>query len=335
MTFSQSSSGSSKCSLANIRRAWTCTGLSRGTHLALQDLSPWRRSVLLMVAFVTLVPALCRSFTRSPRVVLGFLLTVLVIILTPRGEILRGAPDRGRLSVVLYVFHFLIIAPTVDFFTPSCLPIADSVFPAWCRSTILFLVSFDSSLVLAIVEFGVWLFEVVDLIFYTDNEFKQMPLIQVTSGGQRSLLKKKLQVCESQQSCLFVGDQILIFHHNLQINSLKILQCDFLDFFSYFVSHSWGIPMMKITGLFHLFKWENLHNWWLTKYFFAPLYMYGRRWKNIILSYYKGFASFYVVCHDERPPASTMIFNSIWYWFVMVCMSTTRKPSVLRRRNES
>ncbi len=69
-----------KCSLANFRRAWTCTGLSRGTRLALQDLSPWRRSVLLMVAFVTLVPALCRSFTRSPRVVLGFLLTVLVII---------------------------------------------------------------------------------------------------------------------------------------------------------------------------------------------------------------------------------------------------------------
>ncbi len=66
MTFSQSSSGSSKCSLANCRRDWTCTGLSRGTRLALQDLSPWRRSVLLMVAFVTLVPALCRSFTRSP-----------------------------------------------------------------------------------------------------------------------------------------------------------------------------------------------------------------------------------------------------------------------------
>uniref|UniRef100_A0A8C7HPR8 Methionine--tRNA ligase, cytoplasmic n=1 Tax=Oncorhynchus kisutch TaxID=8019 RepID=A0A8C7HPR8_ONCKI len=28
---------------------------------------------------------------------------------------------------------------------------------------------------------------------------------------------------------------------------------------------------MKITGLSHLFKWENLHNWWLTKYCFAPL----------------------------------------------------------------
>ncbi len=33
--------------------------------------------------------------------------------------------------------------------------------------------------------------------------------------------------------------------------------------------------MMKITGLSHLFKWENLHNWWLTKYFFAPLYIAG------------------------------------------------------------
>ena len=28
--------------------------------------------------------------------------------------------------------------------------------------------------------------------------------------------------------------------------------------------------MTKITGLSHLFKWENLHNWWLTKYFFLP-----------------------------------------------------------------
>ncbi len=58
-----------------------------------------------------------------------------------------------------------------------------------------------------------------------------MPLIQVTSGGQRSLLKKKLQVCESQQSCLFVGDQILIFHHNMQINSLKSYNVIFWIFF--------------------------------------------------------------------------------------------------------
>ncbi len=33
--------------------------------------------------------------------------------------------------------------------------------------------------------------------------------------------------------------------------------------------------MMKITGLSHLFKWENLHNWWLTKYFFTHcIYIY-------------------------------------------------------------
>jgi len=79
-------------------------------------------------------------------------------------------------------------------------------------------------------------------LLYRDNVFKQVPIIQVTSGGQNSFLKKKLQVCESQTSCWFVGDQILIFHHNLQINfeindkidksiNDKIVQCDFLDFF--------------------------------------------------------------------------------------------------------
>ncbi len=39
--------------------------------------------------------------------------------------------------------------------------------------------------------------------------------------------------------------------------------------------------MMKITGLSHLFKWENLHNWWLTKYFFAPLYIYIYIWDGM------------------------------------------------------
>ncbi len=33
--------------------------------------------------------------------------------------------------------------------------------------------------------------------------------------------------------------------------------------------------MMKITGLSHLFKWENMHNWWLTKYFiYIYIYIY-------------------------------------------------------------
>ncbi len=44
--------------------------------------------------------------------------------------------------------------------------------------------------------------------------------------------------------------------------------------------------MMKITGLSHLFKWENLHNWWLTKYFFAPLYtLYFRSLGSVRISF--------------------------------------------------
>lgn len=31
--------------------------------------------------------------------------------------------------------------------------------------------------------------------------------------------------------------------------------------------------MMKISGLYHLFKRENLHNPWVTEYLFAPLYL--------------------------------------------------------------
>ncbi len=64
---------------------------------------------------------------------------VLVIILTPRGEILRGAPDRGRLSVVLYVFHFLIIAPKAAYLLQiqSSQPGAGLQFCFWCPLTAL------------------------------------------------------------------------------------------------------------------------------------------------------------------------------------------------------
>lgn len=40
-------------------------------------------------------------------------------------------------------------------------------------------------------------------------------------------------------------------------------------FFSHFASRSWG--MMTMRDLSHRFKRENLHNWRLNKYFFAPL----------------------------------------------------------------
>ncbi len=77
------------------------------------DFSPSRRSVLPIVFLVTMVPAALRSLTRSSRVVLGWFLTVLMIIETPRGEILHGAPVWGRLAVILCFFHLWIITPTV------------------------------------------------------------------------------------------------------------------------------------------------------------------------------------------------------------------------------
>ncbi len=106
MTFSHASSGSSRWSLANLSLAWTCAGLSRGTLRALQDFNPWRCSVLLMITIETVVPALFRSLIRSSRVVLGWSLTLLRIIDTPRGGILHGAPVRGRLTVILNFFPF-------------------------------------------------------------------------------------------------------------------------------------------------------------------------------------------------------------------------------------
>ena len=70
----------------------------------------------------------------------------------------HGAPDRERLSVC----HQFPNNCSHSWILQTKLLTYCRFFPAWCRSTILFLVSFDSSLVLAIVEFGVWLFEVVD-----------------------------------------------------------------------------------------------------------------------------------------------------------------------------
>ncbi len=87
----------------------------------LVSLQVWRSSVLQIVFLVTMVPAALRSLTGSSHVVLDWFLTVLMIIETPRGEILHGAPVRGRLTVILCFFHLRIITPTVVTFSPSCL----------------------------------------------------------------------------------------------------------------------------------------------------------------------------------------------------------------------
>lgn len=49
--------------------------------------------------------------------------TVLIILETPWGEILRGDPDRGRWAVILWFFHLQIIAPIVVAFSFTCLAV--------------------------------------------------------------------------------------------------------------------------------------------------------------------------------------------------------------------
>src|SRR4029434_2925415 len=61
---------------------------------------PLRRSVLPMVFLVTVVPAALRLFTSSPCVVLGLFCTFRMITDTARGDILHGAPDLERWTVV-------------------------------------------------------------------------------------------------------------------------------------------------------------------------------------------------------------------------------------------
>ncbi len=59
---------------------------------------------------------------------------------------------------------------------------------------------------------------------------------------------------------------------------------------------------MKITDLSHLFKRENLHNWWLTKYFFAPLY---------VCEVYKTDARKMEVLHFDLQISSAMEENGV------------------------
>ena len=80
ITFSQASSGSSRCSLANFRRACTCAFFSRGTLRAQQDFNPSRCSVLLMVLFVTVVPTAFRSLYPGTDVVVTIRSSLNVLI---------------------------------------------------------------------------------------------------------------------------------------------------------------------------------------------------------------------------------------------------------------
>ncbi len=95
-----------------------------------------------------------------------------------------------------------------------------------------------------------------------------------------------------------------------------------LFFSSYFVFHSWGIPMMKNTGLSHLFKWENLHNWWLTKYF-LPHCMHLNGFNEEFLLCFElfrfkvVFKAFYrYIYHISEPVSSCRV--SVHHWSALV-----------------
>ncbi len=57
--------------------------------------------------------------------------------------------------------------------------------------------------------------------------------------------------------------------------------------------------MMKITGLSHLFKWENLHNWRLTKYFFAPLYILLLLLLKFVISHFCCLTEFFSLVSER------------------------------------
>ncbi len=122
-SFPQFSSESFRCSLANFRQACTCALLSRGTcgRCRISVLHGVLLSVLLIVFLVTMVSAILRSLTRSSSVVLGWFLTVLMIIETQQGEILHEAQTEGDLTLISCFFHLRIIAITFVTFSPSCL----------------------------------------------------------------------------------------------------------------------------------------------------------------------------------------------------------------------
>ncbi len=115
-TFTQFSSES----LANLRRTCTCVLVWAGRPCGHCRISVLHGVVLPIVFLLTMVPAALSLLIRSSRVVLGLFLTVLMITETPRGEILHGAPVRGRL--IVFFCDLRIVSPTVVTFSPSCLP---------------------------------------------------------------------------------------------------------------------------------------------------------------------------------------------------------------------
>lgn len=123
MTFSQSSSGSSRWTLANFRQAWTCTGWSRGTLCAQQDFNPWWCSVsdvLVMVFFADCGPNSLQVIYQVLPCSSGLIPHLPHNHWCPTRWDLPWSPKPRETDRRLELLPFLIIVPTAVAFPPSC-----------------------------------------------------------------------------------------------------------------------------------------------------------------------------------------------------------------------
>ncbi len=90
---------------------WIIAKLQTGPHMCFLEPGDL---VVLQDFLVTMVPVALRSLTRSSRAVLGWFLTVLMIIETRLGEGIAWSPSTREIDITP-------ITPTVVTFSPSCL----------------------------------------------------------------------------------------------------------------------------------------------------------------------------------------------------------------------
>lgn len=164
---------------------------------------------VLMVTFeLTVVPTLFRPMSRSSRVVLVSFLTFLMIFDSPRGENLHGGhlefPDNANSCLLIKLLAY----------SPVAHHSLMQVFSGLAHSG----------------ELGAWMIKLVEVYLYTSEESKQVLLTQVRSGGQEGFLNTSWRVCDSQNSCLLPGDQILIPCNKILNSYLKVIQCNFQIF---------------------------------------------------------------------------------------------------------
>ena len=146
---------SPECFFAYFKRDSRWAFLSNGFLLATLPYRPDLWSAWDIVVTCTLWPVLAIKACSSCKVAIGLLVASLISLLLARSSSLEGRPDLGRVLVVPYTFHFLIIVLTVLQGIFKAFDIFLYPSPDLCPSTTLSRSSFESSLVL-MVESLLW-----------------------------------------------------------------------------------------------------------------------------------------------------------------------------------